>query len=259
MAASGLISLLSRLHAVMECEFSLSGASFSVLRTTGDYQGVLIANLFRSVRTVPIMLDFPNQIRDVEKLKNANSTGLYYFRESTRASTVKTQLGMLAIAAEAFAGRLEVTVNCGCGLPLRCSVEKHKPLKRMQSDPHKLKLIWGDQLYATLYKQPDELRNKLMHGGDINEGQALEVATEGYRRIRDYLAEAHGLENSNKISKGPRTNYSHSVDVVCLRPFATWSLLSQDTEPIKLRNAFRELEQVDLANRELHMDTPDRL
>jgi hypothetical protein len=168
-SSQDLIKLADALHVVLQCVFSLAGASWFVWRQYHEGSGIVIASLSRPQQVVGIGLWRDQQKRDVERLRAVNGAALLYFRESGRASTAKTKLAMLVIAAEAMAGGEGKSSKCNkCQEALVCP-KCGTPNSYRATDADNVKRILGPEIYKALYRGPENLRNRLMHGNLIDE------------------------------------------------------------------------------------------
>ena len=93
-------------------------------------------------------------MRDVERLTNTDGTALLYFRESGRASTAKTKLAILVIAAEALAGSIAKSSKCNkCQANLLCP-SRHSPNSYAATNMKQVETILGVDIYKALYRNP---------------------------------------------------------------------------------------------------------
>jgi hypothetical protein len=101
---------------------------------------------------------------------------------------------MLIIAVEALAGEGVTKRKCKtCG-----AIDSYPSVNK-----DTLRKILGEELYKKLYSS---LRHKLFHGGNVNEGDIVNIGKAVYERIvLGYLAEHYGLTSIKKIVGAPRS------------------------------------------------------
>lgn len=259
-ASQHVIGLVDRLHVVTQCVFSLVGASWFLWSAEGGSPRVLIANQYRPGSVVPIHLWNEKQLGDVDRLKAAKAASLLYFRESGRASTAKTKLAMLVIAAESLAGSQEKSSKCN-----RCS--NHPALlcptcnqenSYGATDMDAVKNIFGTELFKALYRDPENVRNKLMHGSFIPEAQAHALALAAYTAFTKHLQRKFALECTTDIRNAPRPLDGVDAHAVCLRAPIDWLPKVQDvTTAVEWVRVFNELESADLNSFGERIDIPE--
>ena len=112
-----LLEIIDALAAVLQCSFTLIGASFMAYRMDDNPDCIIFFRHLRPSKTVGMMLWKSEQITDVERLRQIGTPGaLRYFREAMNAATSSACLAMLVTTAEALAGQSEVTRKCEkCG------------------------------------------------------------------------------------------------------------------------------------------------
>jgi hypothetical protein len=219
-ASQDLIRLIDALHVVLQCVFSIAGCSWFVWRQYNG-NGIMVANIFRPNTVVPITLSEDKQFTDIRKLRAADEAALLYFRESSRASTAKTRLAMLASTAEALAGDAITIPKCDeCAIPFLCpNCQRQHQFKG--TDKEQLTKILGSVLYKRLYKG-DGIRHRLMHGSMIEEAEASDLATAAYGSVRNYLQDHLGLQSEHNIHNGPRPLDGSLLEYGCIRLAPSW-------------------------------------
>jgi len=220
-ASQDLIHLIDAVHVTLQCTFSTAGASWFVWRQLGD-QPYLVANTFRPDPVVPMTLWQEKQLSDMYKLRAVDPAALRYFRESSRASTAKTRLAMLAITAEALAGDGTTVPQCDkCKVPLSCpTCQKQHQYKG--TDKAHLETILTTTLYRSLYKGAAAIRHKLMHGDTVDEAKASELARTAYANIRAYLQVQLNLESDLDVNNAPRPLEGTGQQMACVRLNPEW-------------------------------------
>jgi hypothetical protein len=201
----------------------------------------MVANIVRPDAVVPIGLWEERQFGDIQRLRVVDEAALLYFRESSRASTAKTKLAMLAITAEALAGDSVNVTQCGqCDQPFSCVCPQKYQTRG--TDKQQLEKILGVQLYKRLYKGKSPVRHKLMHGSMISEAEASELGAEAYSCVRKYLQEHFDLQSDLEIRNAPRPLDGVIRDTGCVKLPPEW--LSTPFNPLHV-NWQEKLQQLE--------------
>lgn len=243
-SSEDLIRLADALHISLQCTFSSAGASWFVWRQLGD-QPFLVANTFRSDPVVPMTLWQGKQLSDIQKLRAVDPAALRYFRESSRASTAKTRLAMLAITAEALAGDGTTVPQCDkCKVPFSCPTCQREHQYKA-TDKAQLEAILTTPLYKRLYKG-EGIRHKLMHGDTIDEATASDLARAAYANIRAYLQVRLNLESDLDVVNAPRPLEGTKQQMACIRLNPEWLPSPFNPLTVDWPGKLAELESTDL-------------
>lgn len=244
-ASRSLIRLIDALHVILQCAFSIAGASWFIW-TLHKGKGTVVANIFRPDSVVPMELWEDRQIRDIRRLDAVDEAALLYFRESSRASTAKTRLAMLVVAAEALAGEDVTVPECSkCEKSFSCA-ECQQVYKFSGTNKAHLQAILGAELHRRLYKGKKPVRHRLMHGKLIDESEAGELAQETYTTLRSYLQRHAGLKSDLAVHNAPRPLDGSTQDFACLIPPAGWLAVPIDHLKVVWADKLRQLESSEL-------------
>jgi len=192
-----LVPIIDALSILTQCSFSILAADFLVYRLNENENRTFYLYVARDRKPVGMPFWPEKGIKDLESLARVpNSFALHYLRESNNATTLKTRLAMLVIAAEALAGVATKERRCKCG---RCTTYSATDMDRVEN-------IVGSQVHQRLYRgNGGALRHKLFHGSHAPEDHLGAIIGPLYDAILDYLRRECGLLTVEKIVNAPRT------------------------------------------------------
>ena len=204
--------LVDAISVVTQCAASLLATSYYVYRLDDNDDRAMMLYVARRVQPVGLALWTDEQSRDIAKLLDLSGAAVHYLRESNNASTAKTRLSMLVIAAEALAGQTTVYGKCQ-----NCN----EPYSYGGTNKERLKAVLGAEAHDLLYvKDGGALRHRLFHGHDVPEDALGPAVSLTYAGIRLYLQQELGLESFDNHAVGvPRTfdNIEHGWHFIRLR------------------------------------------
>ena len=211
MSRQVLLPLVDAISVVTQSAASLLATSHFVYRLEQNDDRLMFLYVARRRGPVGMPLGQAEQVRDIQKLLALPGSAVNYLREANNASTAKTQLAMLVIAAEALAGQKRITGTCkACGTEYAYG----------GTDKEKLRAVLGDEAFYALYvKDGGSLRNLLFHGKAVPGDAVGQTVGATYRAIRTYLQKELGLESFEEIVGAPRTfdSFEHGWLFVRLR------------------------------------------
>jgi len=162
-----LIPLVDVISFVTQSSASLLATSHFVYRLEQNDDRLMFLYVARRTAPVGMPLGDAEQVRDIQKLLALHGSAVNYLREANNASTAKTQLAMLVIAAEALAI---------CHV---LSGHKKRPNGSRLPTPHSASPVRGSRSLPFLSEQAGPQRRRWRRGNSTQKGPAPESLSPG--------------------------------------------------------------------------------